>query len=97
MRHLNQEKVAESGWSAASIPVMQAAVYVMCGGGFLRQLAAEKPMDFYIDERCRRLPYSRNKIYQAVETLKTIAVANDIDLRRLPKFHNMGIFFKKGR
>ncbi len=95
MRCLNQEKVAQSGWGVESIPPMQTAVYVMCGGGFLGRFAAEQPMDFYIDDRVGCLPYSREEIYQAVETLKTIAVANGMDLHRLPavpRFHNMGIF-----
>jgi len=95
MRRLNQERVAESGWGGETIPSMQVAVYVMCGGGFLGRFAAEQPMDFYIDDRVGRLPYSRDEIYQAVETLKTIAIANGMDLHRLPSlpsFHNMGIF-----
>lgn len=95
MRCLNQERVAESGWGAESIPAMQTAVNVMCGGGFLGRFAAEQPMDFYIDDRVGHLPYSREEIYQAVETLKTIAIANGMDPRRLPampSFHNMGIF-----
>ena len=95
MRRLNQEKVAQSGWGAESIPSMQVAVYVMCGGGFLGRFAAEQPMDFYIDDRVGCLPYSREEIYQAVETLKTIVIANGMDPHRLltmPSFHNMGIF-----
>mgnify|MGYP001301314085 CR=1 FL=1 len=95
MRHLNQVKVAQSGWGAESIPSMQVAVYVMCGGGFLGRFAAEQPMDFYIDDRVGCLPYSREEIYQAVETLKTIVIANGMDPHRLltmPSFHNMGIF-----
>ncbi len=95
MRRLNQERVAESAWGMESIPAMQTAVYVMCGGGFLGRFAAEQPMDFYIDDRVGVLPYSREEIYQAVETLKTIAMANGVDPHRLPAmpaFHNMGIF-----
>ena len=95
MRRLDQERVAESGWGARTIPAMQTAVYVMCGGGFLGRFAAEQPMDFYIDDRVGGLHDSREEIYQAVETLKTIAAANGIDPRRLPavpSFHNMGIF-----
>ena len=95
MRCLNQEKVAQSGWGVESIPPMQTAVYVMCGGGFLGRFAAEQPMDFYIDDRVGCLPYSREEIYQAVETLKTIVIANGMDPHRLltmPSFHNMGIF-----
>ena len=95
MKHLNQERVAESGWGGETIPTMQTAVYVMCGGGFLGRFAAEQPMDFYIDDRVGCLPYSKEEIYQAVETLKTIAIANGLNPRRLqlvPSFHNMGIF-----
>lgn len=95
MKHLNQERIAESGWGGETIPPMQVTVYVMCGGGFLGRFAAEQPMDFYIDDRVGCLPYSREEIYQAVETLKTIAAANGIDPHRLPampSFHNMGIF-----
>jgi len=95
MRRLNQEKVAQSGWGAESIPSMQVAVYVMCSGGFLGRFAAEQPMDFYIDDRVGELPYSKEKICQAVETLKTIAIANGMNPHRLPavpSFHNMGIF-----
>jgi hypothetical protein len=95
MKQLNQERVAESGWGGETIPFMQVAVYVMCGGGFLGRFAAERPMDFYIDDRVGCLPYSREEIYQAIETLKTITAANGIDPHRLPAlpgFHNMGIF-----
>ena len=95
MKKLDQNKVAESGWKADTIPAMQTAVYVMCGGGFLGRFAAEQPSDFYIDDRVGKLPYSRKQIMQAVETLVTIARANGIDPKRLPampNFHNMGIF-----
>jgi len=92
---LNQEKVAESGWKADSVPTMQTAIFVMCGGGFLGRFAAEQPADFYIDDRVGRLPYARKEIIQAVETLVTIAKVNGLDPHRLPEikqFHNMGIF-----
>lgn len=95
MKHLNQERVAESEWGAETIPPMQTAVYVMCGGGFLGRFAAERPTDFYIDDRIGQLPYNRKEIYQAVETLKTLAIANGLNPGRLPampSFHNMGIF-----
>ena len=95
MKKLDQNKVADSGWNSETIPTMQTAVYVMCGGGFLGRFAAEQPSDFYIDDRVGKLPYSRKQIMQAVETLVTIARANGIDPKRLPampNFHNMGIF-----
>ena len=95
MKSLNQESVAESGWGSETIPAMQVAVYVMCGGGLLGHFAAERPVDFYIHDRVGNLPYTREEIYQAVETLKTIAAANGLNLHRLPAmpaFHNMGIF-----
>jgi hypothetical protein len=95
MRKLDQEKVKESGWKADSVPTMQIAIYVMCGGGLIGRFAAEQPADFYIDNRVGRLPYKKAEIYQAVETLKTIAEVNGFDPHHLPStpmFHNMGIF-----
>ena len=95
MKRLDQEKVAESGWKADSIPAMQTAIYVMCGGGMLGRFAAEQPTDFYIDDRVGKLPYPRKEIQQAVETLATIAKANGLNPGRLPEmpqFHNMGVF-----
>lgn len=95
MKKLNQDRVAESGWKADSLPAMQVAVYVMCGGGFLGRFAAEQPASFYIDDRVGHLPYKRPEILQAVKTLCTIARANNIDpahMPEMPQFHNMGIF-----
>lgn len=74
---------------------MQIAVFVMCGGGFLGRFAAEHPAQFYIDDRVRDLPYSRNAIEYAVEVLAIIAEANGLDAKNIPsmpRFHNMGIF-----
>jgi hypothetical protein len=95
MTKLNQKRVAESGWKADTIPAMQVAIFTMCGGGMLGHMAAEQPETFYIDDRVGRLPYPKKQIYQAVETLKTIARANGLDpkhMPEMPKFHNMGIF-----
>lgn len=95
MLKLDQEKVAESAWKGETIPAMQVAVYVMCGGGFLGGMAAEQPIDFYIDNRVGKLPYPRREILQAVKTLVTIAKLNGLDPHHLPEcpeFHNMGIF-----
>ena len=94
MRKLNQEAVAKSEWPASSIPFMQVAVYVMCGGGFLGRSAAEQPGDFYIDSRVGRLPYKKAEIMQAVQTLCTIAQVHGLDvndLPNMPRFHNMGV------
>ncbi len=95
MRKLDQEKVKESGWKSDTIPLMQVAIYTMCGGGFLGRFAAEQPADFFIDDRVGRLPYKKEEIYQAVEILKTIAESNGIDPHKMPpmpSFHNMGVF-----
>jgi hypothetical protein len=95
MVKLNQEEVKKSGWEINSIPAMQVAVFVMCGGGYLGNFAAEQPGKFYIDDRVGKLPYSRKEIYQAVETLISIAIANGLDPNKMPekpRFHNMGFF-----
>ena len=96
MIKLNQEMVAKDGgfWKE-SISTHQAVVYVMCGGGMLGHFAAEQPADFYIDDRVGKLPYPKKQIYQAVETLGTLAKANGLDPHHLPngpRFHNCGIF-----
>ena len=95
MIKLDQKKVRESGWSKESIPAMQTAIYVMCGGGILGEMAAERPKEFYIDSRVGKLPYSKREIFQAVVTLISIAESNGMDASNLPpmpRFHNMGIF-----
>jgi hypothetical protein len=95
MVKINQEIVAQSGWNEKSIPSMQVAIFVMCGGGLTGLSAAERPADFYIDGRIGKLPYSKREILQAVRTLITIATALGMNPRRLPtmpQFHNMGIF-----
>ena len=95
MYKLNQEEVAKSDWNRDTIAHMQTAVFVMCGGGYLGNFAATQPAKFYIDDRVSRLPYGKKAIYQAVETLCTVATANGLDPNRLPErpqFHNCGIF-----
>jgi len=91
---LNQDRVRE-GAAQYEVGPLQIAVYVMAGGGFLGRFAAEQPADFYIDDRCGRLPYGRKDIAQAVETLKTIAEAQGLDphhLPAMPDFHGCGVF-----
>jgi hypothetical protein len=81
-------------WGPQSIPAMQVAVYVMCGGSLLGRMAAEQPADFYIDSRCGRLPYGRREIMQAVQVLVLAAGANGLDphnMPEMPRFHNMGV------
>jgi hypothetical protein len=95
MYKLDQKAVAESGFKADTIPAMQTAVFVMCGGGFLGRFAAEQPEQFYIDMRVSKLPFPKKEIIQAVKTLATIATANGLDSKKMPpmpQFHNMGIF-----
>lgn len=99
MRKLDQREVAEQATpyfaNLESIRAHQVVVYVMCGGGLLGRSAAQQPIDFYIDDRCGRLPYSRREIVQAVATLATLAEAAGLDPRNLPRtpaFHNCGIF-----
>lgn len=100
MRELDQKKVAEcTAWyrwgEGEKLKAHQAAVCVMCGGGFLGRFAAEQPADFYIDGRVGRLPYPKKAIEQAVETLATVAEEAGLDAHHLPKmpsFHNCGVF-----
>lgn len=83
------------GNTGNNIPAMQVAVYVMCGGGFLGRAAAERPGDFYIDDRVSGLPYNRTKIRRAVEALAVAAKASGIDpfhLPEMPHFDGMGVF-----
>lgn len=91
---LDFEKVAKSKWGVESIPLMQAVVFTMCGGGFIGRFAMTQPEKFYIDPRTSKFPYKKAEIEQAVECLAAIARANGLDANNLPEinFHNMGIF-----
>lgn len=95
MVKISQSEVAKSNWRKETIPFMQVAVFTMCGGGFIGRLAAEQPANFYVDDRVKRLKYPKKEIYQAVETLKTIATVHGLnthDLPAMPRFYNMGVF-----
>ena len=77
------------------LAALQVAVYVMCGGGLLGRFAAEQPADFYIDDRCGKLPYPKRAIYQTVCVLEALAKAAGKDPRNLgprPHFHCCGVF-----
>lgn len=103
MRKLDNQAVLESFkgkegqpgyWGAETIPLMQVAVFVMCGGGFLGRMAAEQPADFYIDDRARGA-YKSAEIIQAVQVLVIAAGAHGLnphDMPPMPRFHNMGVF-----
>ena len=96
MLKLDMKAVAESGQhSPERIANLQVAVYVMCGGGMLGLMAAEQPADFYIDDRCGRLPYSEAEICQAIEVLKTLAAKAGLNPHKMPTkgaFHACGIW-----
>ena len=96
MTKLDLTKVAESAkYQRDDIGSLQVAVYTMAGGGMLGRLAAEQPADFYIDDRCGRLPYSRREITQAVTVLATLAKALGLDpckMPEMPDFHCCGVF-----
>ena len=85
----------EASFDADSIPHMQVAVFVMCGGGLLGHIAAEQPADFYVDDRCGRLPFTRREITQAVQVLAIAAGVFGLDAHHLPampRFHDLGTF-----
>jgi len=94
MRKLDMNMIRKSGRPKSELPLMQACVYTMCGGGMLGRFAAENPADFYIDDRVGKLPYPKKEIYQAVAVLKTLAEVWGYDAHHLPDFtfHNMGVF-----
>lgn len=102
MRKLDNQAVLETFngegtgyFGAKTIPAMQVAVYVMCGGGFLGRMAAEQPADFYVDARCGKLPFKVREIEQAVQVLVIAAGAHGLDphnMPAMPRFHNMGVF-----
>ncbi len=93
---LNQKIIAETAsvWDK-SIPFHQVAVFVMCGGGWIGKFAAEQPGKFYIDDREMDFPFLKRHIYEAVETLVTLAKENGLDPNKMPemiRFHSCGIF-----
>lgn len=73
----------------------QIRCYVLCEGGFLGSFAARQPADFYIDDRTSFTKKEKTIIYQQVEILKTLAVAQNLNPHMLPEcpnFHACGIF-----
>ena len=98
MLHLDMDLVVEADRlyrDTRDIGTLQVAVYVMCGGGFLGRFAAEQPADFYIDDRCGRLPYRRKEVMQAVGVLAACAQDRGLDphhLPAMPDFHACGVW-----
>ena len=91
------EVVKSDRWyrDTRQIGTLQVVVKIMCGGGMLGNFAATQPADFYIDDRCGRLPYRRKEIMQAVAVLAACAEDRGLDPHHLPQppdFHNCGIF-----
>ena len=76
--------------------LMQVALYVMCGGGFLGRSFAEQPETAYVDRRTGKLPYSAKKIDTARAALVEEAKREGLDpksLPAMPDFTNMGQVF----
>jgi hypothetical protein len=59
---------------------LQTALDVMCGGGMLGRFAQCQPGEFYIDQRCGKLPGTRKQIENAVAVLCAYAVAAGYDI-----------------
>jgi hypothetical protein len=73
--------------------LMQVAIYVMCGGGFLGRSFAEQPAGAYIDSSVGKRPYSVKKIEAARKALVEEVVKEGLDPNDLPvtpNFTNMG-------
>lgn len=69
---------------------LQVMIYSMVGGGLLGRSAICQPADFYIDLRVGRLPYSRQDIFRAIETLKALADFLGLNPHHLPEPDFMG-------
>ncbi len=81
--------------ASAQIPLLQIAIYVMVGGGFIGRMYAEQPADAYIDSRVGRRPYSIREINKARGALIAMAKKAGLDPSNLPKsprWHNLGVF-----
>lgn len=85
---------AVGSWGLETIPAMQVAVYVMCGGGLLGRFASQQPADFYIDDRVGQLPYAKPKILEAVQVLAAIAQVDGLNPHELQPItlHNLRVF-----
>lgn len=77
-----------------SIPMLQACITMMLGGGILANFGCRQPKDFYIDTRVpsSALNARKSDIYRAVLRLQEMAKAQEIEkLPAAPNFHNMGV------
>lgn len=74
---------------------LQAALYIMCGGGFLGRSLAESPADNYVDDRCS-IPFSRKAVYNVMQVLTIYAGVLKLDPTKLPggyfDCHNCGVW-----
>lgn len=97
-KKLDPEHVRESirvYWIDTDIAVLQTAIYVACGGGWIGEMHANRPAEAYIDSRVGRLPYSRSEIENMKLVLIAMAEAKGLDpsnLPEMPRFHNCGVF-----
>lgn len=95
---INQDVVRDSireNWLDADIAVLQTAIYVACGGGWLGNLYANQPADAYMDASVGKLPYSRRAIENIKIVLIAMAEAKGLDpcnLPKMPRFHSCGVF-----
>ena len=64
---------------------LQIAAYVMAGGGFIGEMAAEQPWGFYIDTRVGKRPYSTTKICNMVGCVKVFAETLGFNSTTIPK------------
>jgi hypothetical protein len=91
-----RQRIANKGRDAvvAEMEQLQVAVYVMCNGGFLGRSASEQPESFYVDDRVKKLPYSRRQIVNAVRVLHVYQM--ELGFETMPRakidFHNCGVW-----
>lgn len=79
-----------------SIPIQQAIVYAIIGGGFVGGSATRNPQGFYLDDRRPNscLNGKKSEVYREVIKLTKLAEAQNLNpnsLPHMPNFHNMGV------
>lgn len=82
----------------ASIPIQQATVFAIIGGGRLGKFATRNPEGFYVDDSRHPLDkFNSNKADAYREVIKLEKMAKDRKLKpsslpSMPTFHHMGVF-----